>query len=904
MKTEILFLFLIVAVLFSNAQKIIEDPEIGIQNNSNVSISKIEIHDDVTILTFDINYPKGSSIGIAKKSFIQENGKTDSLFMTKSEAPEPDSMGLIIVPKEGLTYRLFFPKISPNTTLINFGEPEANGWSFYDIQICESKNNSTLPSWLKYSWFSSGKGNWIISFLDSVVVFDSKVWRYTGIVQTDSICKIAIKNGDEERTIIGKFTKNNICKLSFENETFESFTNSPEGIFNSLEDKEILTEPFKTDKVVYNGFIRNYNPGIGTFVSIRYRNKSGQDFANVANIDKDGYFQFEIEITEPQEISVNLLFMTENIFLLPGKNLFHLANSGDMNFPSLFMGESANVTLRYSMIKNLSKDIDYSNRIGELSEDRFLNLIFNGNEIEIEQFKEPSLRDILVQDNMFFIPSRSIEIAFNNRKGFSSMTNFWISNEITNKEYRKFTAEILSNPNKILRWENGERNPLSGAYEVKTNVEIYSEVAKNLIDSSLEVRVWHNSKILILNILDYLNNSDFDSYPVVGVPVKGAEFYCKWWSYKNNLEGTRIFNLPNEMIIRIVADYLKEIKNYKELSDYENALCTIPKDSIAFLNSNAQEWYYSSPPPPGTVNSSTTEKKEAVLLGWTYSRDSLQVEYNYDKNLKYAGFRMVKFEDNSKKQVNKSQLKIIILALGILILIALVVFAIWKWRVRQRFRREQQQRRLRELELTAIRSQMNPHFLFNCLNSVQNLVQQNKGREAHLYLSDFAGLIRKVLQNSEKEEVSLAEELEMTEQYLNLEKLRFDFDFQIQVERGIDINNTMVPSMLLQPFAENAVLHGLQSKLENRKLRIEVTKEQTSLARESARILIVIEDNGIGRESAAAISKTKNGKGSKLIQERLEILQEKQGEKYRLEIIDLTGDETGTRVEIFIPEEK
>jgi LytS/YehU family sensor histidine kinase len=144
----------------------------------------------------------------------------------------------------------------------------------------------------------------------------------------------------------------------------------------------------------------------------------------------------------------------------------------------------------------------------------------------------------------------------------------------------------------------------------------------------------------------------------------------------------------------------------------------------------------------------------------------------------------------------------------------------------------------------------------------------------------------------------------MTEQYLNLEKLRFDFDFTIWVEQGIDINNTMVPSMLLQPFAENAVIHGLQSKPENRKLKIEVTKERTRLAHESAGIKIRIEDNGIGREAAAAISKTKNGKGSKLIQERLEILQEKQGEKYCLEIIDLTGEETGTRVEIFIPEEK
>jgi hypothetical protein len=274
-----------------------------------------------------------------------------------------------------------------------------------------------------------------------------------------------------------------------------------------------------------------------------------------------------------------------------------------------------------------------------------------------------------------------------------------------------------------------------------------------------------------------------------------------------------------------------------------------------------------------------------------------------------------------KKELNKSQLKLIILALGIVILIALVVFAIWKWRVRQRFRREQQQRRLRELELTAIRSQMNPHFLFNSLNSVQNLVQQNKGREAHLYLSDFAGLIRKVLQNSEKEEVSLAEELEMTEQYLNLEKLRFDFDFSISVEQGIDINNTMVPSMLLQPFAENAVIHGLQNKPENRKLKIEVRKadevpdskrlavqnrlahkslDTNRLALKATGIIISIEDNGIGREAAAAISKVKNGKGSKLIQERLEILQQKQGEKYSLKTIDL---EEGTRGEIFIPEE-
>ncbi len=268
----------------------------------------------------------------------------------------------------------------------------------------------------------------------------------------------------------------------------------------------------------------------------------------------------------------------------------------------------------------------------------------------------------------------------------------------------------------------------------------------------------------------------------------------------------------------------------------------------------------------------------------------------YDVELKKA-IQLAKQNLAEKKELNKSQLQIIVLVLSLLLISLITALFIWKWQVRQRFRKEEQQRRLRELELTAIRSQMNPHFLFNSLNSVQNLVQQNKGREAHLYLADFAGLIRKVLQNSEKEEVSLAEELEMTQQYLNLEKLRFDFDYQVNVSKEIDMHNTLVPSMLLQPFVENAIIHGLQNKTGNRQLKINISDEGTG-------IKITIEDNGIGREAAREISKTKNGKGSKLMKERLEILQKRQGEKYQLETVDLNGGKSGTRVEILIPEEK
>jgi len=247
-----------------------------------------------------------------------------------------------------------------------------------------------------------------------------------------------------------------------------------------------------------------------------------------------------------------------------------------------------------------------------------------------------------------------------------------------------------------------------------------------------------------------------------------------------------------------------------------------------------------------------------------------------------------------EKQLNKSQLQLIIFILIVALLLMIAGLMIWKWQVRKQFRKEEQKRELRELELTAIRSQMNPHFLFNSLNSVQNLIQQNKGREAHLYLSDFAGLIRKVLNNSEKEEISLAEELETVQQYLNLEKLRFDFDYQINILQDIDLHNTLVPSMLLQPLVENAIIHGLQNKENNRQLKIQIEKMESA-------IKISVEDNGIGRTAAAKILKEKNGKGSKLIKERLDILSQKLGEKYSLQTIDL---EEGTRVEMIIPEEK
>ncbi|QIA06307.1 sensor histidine kinase [Draconibacterium halophilum] len=381
------------------------------------------------------------------------------------------------------------------------------------------------------------------------------------------------------------------------------------------------------------------------------------------------------------------------------------------------------------------------------------------------------------------------------------------------------------------------------------------------------------------------------------------------WNEKDYVPDTKFFNEKGE------AEYLKDFFGEKPTIFYVTERWGAGRysfDELAEKNpdinfvmvvegSNYQEWmdYMSRAEPVANqlflLNTDVSIKdifKSGSRHIIVYDNNGVRLAFAYDPQdaINYAKQSL----QPKKKELNKSQLQIIIVVLLSILTILIIGLLLWKWRVRQQFRKEEQKRRLRELELTAIRSQMNPHFLFNSLNSVQNLVQQNKGREAHLYLSDFAGLIRKVLNNSEKEEVSLAEELEMIQQYLNLEKLRFNFYFEIGVDDKIDAHNTQIPSMLMQPFVENAILHGLQNKNGEKHLKIDVTKKD-------AFVLITITDNGIGRTAAKEIQQQKNGKGTKLMKERLEILQQKQGEKYALTTTDL---EEGTRVQIILPEEK
>lgn len=206
-------------------------------------------------------------------------------------------------------------------------------------------------------------------------------------------------------------------------------------------------------------------------------------------------------------------------------------------------------------------------------------------------------------------------------------------------------------------------------------------------------------------------------------------------------------------------------------------------------------------------------------------------------------------------------------------------------------------------QLKALKVQMNPHFMYNTLNSIQDLILRNEVKETNYYLSRFSTLMRKILDASEQNEIKLAEEKETLELYLELEKLRFgnDFSYTLYVEPEIDAEDIYIPSMIIQPFVENAIKHGLLHKKGKKRLSVIFRTEGYGL-------LCEITDNGIGQMKAAEIKKRgpiqHKSFASSATKKRLELINTTRSEPITLSIIDLfndSGEALGTQVKIHIP---
>ncbi len=200
-------------------------------------------------------------------------------------------------------------------------------------------------------------------------------------------------------------------------------------------------------------------------------------------------------------------------------------------------------------------------------------------------------------------------------------------------------------------------------------------------------------------------------------------------------------------------------------------------------------------------------------------------------------------------------------------------------------RREKTLKRIEDLRNKALKAQMNPHFFFNVLNSINNFIVKNDKEKAQKFLTSFSKLMRLTLENSQEEYITIEQEKNFLEHYLLLEQLRTkNFDFKIEVESHI--NETLIPSFLIQPLVENSIIHGFRNINYRGELTINFTKQHN-------KIKILVKDNGVGKDQSVVVNKTHKSFATKILKDRIKIYQGK--------VIDNSLPNKGTSIAIILP---
>ncbi len=232
------------------------------------------------------------------------------------------------------------------------------------------------------------------------------------------------------------------------------------------------------------------------------------------------------------------------------------------------------------------------------------------------------------------------------------------------------------------------------------------------------------------------------------------------------------------------------------------------------------------------------------------------------------------------------------------IIVFFIIYIIYDRNQKNKLMRNHQ---LLEFELSSLQSQLNPHFISNSMLAINNFIKENNSTIAENYIMDFSRLMRLVLESSKLKTISLKDEIDLLKYYSKLEQLRFNnsFDIQIDIDEAIDLELLQIPSMMIQPYIENAINHGLINKKQGRGLlQISIQEHQDESIR------FVIQDNGVGYNNKK-IQNNKKSRSSQLISDRVSLLKSLSDIDISINILDLSEQDpklTGTLVEIIFPE--
>ena len=285
-----------------------------------------------------------------------------------------------------------------------------------------------------------------------------------------------------------------------------------------------------------------------------------------------------------------------------------------------------------------------------------------------------------------------------------------------------------------------------------------------------------------------------------------------------------------------------------------------------------------------------TENSEKIV--------KLQMQYDFDK--KEAA---TKLEQQKAIGATKNRSNWIMMISAILIISSLFIILFIRQRnlKRRAVEKATNAHKTAELELQSLRTQLNPHFMFNSLNSIQELILLEENEKSQSYLARFGKLLRMLLENAESPFISLRKEIDFLQLYLGLENLRIpDLQYSISTDPRLNTEETLIPNMILQPYIENAIWHGLSHKEKDKQLQIRIYRENGIVNYE-------IEDNGVGRKKAAELKslfrQKHQSKGMELLSKRFKLLNEEYSSDINTTITDVikNNEVAGTLVRINVP---
>ena len=502
--------------------------------------------------------------------------------------------------------------------------------------------------------------------------------------------------------------------------------------------------------------------------------------------------------------------------------------------------------------------------------------------------------------------NNTIYYATNN--GLMVVTNDGKSSEIKYKNQTLYFVKIQRFKNKIIGIDTAEK-----LFEIDAKNKITPFLLPKFISEEKFSRFYIYENYCYLFASNGIYEYDFRTKMAQKVLSLSNDFEVTDVVLKNNQllfatskgivikKRTEIGNYPKPKLIINeiqVNGKRREINKISSLKPNENDI-TINFSTLSFIpNESYSVSYKINDSDWKVLDSSTKNLKLSSLSSGSYTI-LIAINYNNQK----TDFQQIEFE--IKKPFWLTNLFLISSS----IILLLLFYLFYKHQIAKIEKQNQMLLEKNELEknlnlstLKAIKSQMNPHFFYNALNTIQSYILSNDKKQAINYLSKFSSLTRNILEMTEKEFISIAEEISTMSLYLDIEKARFDsdFEYEINTERLADLDYK-IPSMLLQPYIENAVKHGLLHKSGLKKITISFAKMDT-------KIRIEIDDNGIGRQKSAALNAIKNKNhnsfATEAMQNRIDLLNKNKTDKITINFIDKLNQSQqsmGTTVVIEIP---